>query len=107
MDSIVHADIFFFITSIAIVLVTCGVLILLYFVIGFMRDAREAARAVRRMSEKVESDFSSIRDNVKSQASRVQGVFDTVTTLAGRAFSRINPHAVPKRKKRTAQKEEV
>ena len=57
MTEVVHADIFFFITSIATVLVTGGMLVALYFVIGILRDVRAVASKVRKASDELERDF--------------------------------------------------
>ncbi len=40
MSEVVHADIFFFISSLAVICITIGVLVLLYYVIPIVRDAR-------------------------------------------------------------------
>jgi hypothetical protein len=76
MTEVVHADIFFFITSIAIVLVTSGLLIVLYFFIGILRDVRAIAAKVRKASDELERDFEHIRNEVKSEGMRMKTVFD-------------------------------
>ncbi len=102
MEQIVHADIFFFITSIAVVVVGCATLVFICFLISFMREARKAVRTVRRMTEKLEADVDILRENVKDQGHKVRTIFEILVALAGRPFAR--PQT---RRKKTEKEKEV
>jgi len=66
MDTLVQADIFFFITSIAIVLVTIATLIALFFLIRILRDLSRVSSRVREQSDRVLSDAIDIKELVGS-----------------------------------------
>jgi uncharacterized protein YoxC len=66
MGEFVHADIFFFITSIAVVIVAAGFCVMLYFLIPLLRDAREVVAKIKAGAKEVEKDFKKIEKAIKS-----------------------------------------
>ena len=71
MDTLVQADIFFFITSIAIALVTIAILIALFFFIQILRDVRYTSKRVREETDRIISDVDDLREFVKKEGKRV------------------------------------
>ena len=71
MDTLVQADLFFFITSIAIVLVTIGILMALFFFIQILRDVRYTSRRIREETDRIVSDV----DNLKGLVGGVLHLF--------------------------------
>lgn len=51
MNELLHADIFFFITSIAVILVTAFVVVALGHIIAILRNIRKITEVVRKSSE--------------------------------------------------------
>lgn len=84
MDEIVHADIFFFITSIAVVIIGAGMAVLLALAILIMRDIRAVVQKVRRASDELEQDFEDLRTNVKNEGVRVRTIFDLALGFVAR-----------------------
>lgn len=93
MSEIVHADIFFFITAIAVVVISVGAAIALYYAIVILRDVKAVAKKVRKASDELEKDFEDLRVNIKDEGVRVKSVFD----LALRFIARHIPKARAKR----------
>ncbi len=81
MDELLKANIFFFITSLAVLFVTGGVLILFYYLIPIVRDIRDIVRKIRNAGEAVEKDFETLRVNLKEEGSKGKAILD-----AGLAF---------------------
>ncbi len=82
MSDLVHADIFFFITSVAVVLLTVGVLVVLYYVVGIVRDLRAIVAKVRKAGEEVEQDFEALRANLHSEGAKGKALVDLVLGFA-------------------------
>ena len=70
MDTLVQADIFFFITSIAIVIVTIAVLIALFFLIQILRDVRYTSKRIREEADRIVSDVDDLRNFLKKEGKR-------------------------------------
>ena len=101
MNEILHADIFFLITAIAVIVVGTGLSIALYYVIAILREFREVAKSVRKASDGLEEDFQDLRAGVKNEGRRVKTAFDLALGFIMRRFTRAKP-----RKKVRAPKEE-
>lgn len=61
MEQIIHADIFFFVSTIALVCVTAGVIVIIVYVIGIVRDVRTITRRIGKESEAIVRDIHALR----------------------------------------------
>lgn len=84
MSEIVHADIFFFITSIAVIVVGIGMSVFLFFGILIVRDIRAVVQKVRKASDELEKDFEDLRASVKGEGARVKTVFELMLGFIAR-----------------------
>lgn len=66
MSEILHSNIFFLITSIAVIVVTILVSIGLYYVICILRAVRDIAERVREGSEIIAEDAAQLREDILS-----------------------------------------
>jgi hypothetical protein len=78
MSEVVHADIFFFVTTVAIVLITAAVLVVLYFCVLILRDVRALCAKVRKAGDELERDFEVLRANVKTEGVKLRTIVDMV-----------------------------
>jgi hypothetical protein len=78
MDDLIHADIFFFVTTIAVVVVGIGLSVALYYAVGILRDVRAVVQKVRKASNELEQDFEDLRVGVKNESVRVRTLFELV-----------------------------
>jgi hypothetical protein len=83
MDSLIKADVFFSITSVAVFLVTVGLLVIIIYMLRILRDIRAIISLIRRETENVVQDFSAFRELVKEKG------FATATILS--YFKRLFP----------------
>jgi cell division protein FtsL len=88
MTEVVHADIFFFITAIAVVLVTILFSIALVFAIFILRDIRAVTMKVRKASDELEQDFESLRLQMKNEGVRVKTIFELALGFLKRQIPR-------------------
>ena len=79
MDTWVQADIFFFITSAAVLVVTIATLIALCFFIQILRDVRYTSKKVREETDKIISDVDGLREFVKKEGKRAINIKELVS----------------------------
>lgn len=72
METLIKADIFFFITTICIVLITIGLLILLYYVI---RSARRIDLLTEKIEAKIDTVVLEAREEIKEIGRDIRGSF--------------------------------
>lgn len=83
MDLVLQTNIFFYITSAAVVVVTVLVCIVLYYVARILRDVREVTDRVRRGSESLAEDFASLRAGIREDGMRLRDIAMFFATRAG------------------------
>lgn len=99
MTELQHADAFFFITAIAVVFVSLGMLVALYYLNLILRDIHLMVRKVRKASDEIEQDFEEARATIRNEGERVRAVFEQ-----GLGFiARLIPKAGPKKRQSKAR----
>lgn len=68
METVMKADIFFFITTIAVVLFTAVLITVLYFVLKLVRVFTEISEIVRDEAQLIKDDIDGARDTIRSNA---------------------------------------
>jgi hypothetical protein len=86
MSEAVHADIFFFITSVAVIVLSSGLLVLLFYLIPAARDLRAVAAKVRKAGDEVEKDFEDLRANLRAEGNKGKMLVDIVLGWAGQVL---------------------
>ncbi len=67
MQEFIKADIFFFITSIAVVLVTIGLAVALYYIIRILCNIREVTERMDEGSKVLAEDLSELRGTIRRE----------------------------------------
>jgi hypothetical protein len=75
-ESLIHADIFFFISTIALVVISIGLSIALYYGIQILRNVRDVSERVRDESEEVLSDVKKLRHALRDEGIKWRHVAD-------------------------------
>jgi len=81
MQELVHADIFFFITSFAVLVFTLGMGILFYYLIQIARDVRALITKVKKAGDEIEQDFEALRANLREEGTKGKLLVDLVLTF--------------------------
>lgn len=68
MQELARADIFFLISTLAVVLVTAGLIGVFYYLIRILKNVHEISERAKKVSEEMETDIESLRSGVKSGA---------------------------------------
>ena len=65
METLIHADIFFFVTTIVVVVIALVVLIALIYLILILRDIRDLSRIIRHEGAEIAEDVATIRQELR------------------------------------------
>jgi signal transduction histidine kinase len=66
MESFVQADIFFLVTTIAVIILTACVIVIFVYAIKIIRDVRYISKKVKEESDKIITDVQDIRETIKT-----------------------------------------
>ena len=76
MEMVLQTNIFFFITSIAVIIVTVLVVIGLFYILSILRNIKDISNKAKRGSEILAEDFSIIHNKVKKNDFKIGHVVD-------------------------------
>lgn len=65
MDLILQTNIFFYITSVAVILVTLLLVLVIFYVIAILRNIRDISDAAKKGTEILSNDLIEFRRNIK------------------------------------------
>ncbi len=75
MDTLVKADVFFFITSIAVIAVTVGILIGIYYIVQTVRRIEGYAETIEKKMKEKKEEVDDITDDVKDMVNDIKDSF--------------------------------
>ncbi|MES3006000.1 MAG: hypothetical protein V4664_03585 [Patescibacteria group bacterium] len=82
METLIHADIFFLITSIVVVFFAIVVLVALYYVIHILRSVRYVVDKIRSESDHVSEDIAQLRGQIKERGLKFGTIFRTLAAFS-------------------------
>jgi hypothetical protein len=74
METLIHADIFFFVTTIFIVVITAVIVVASVYIIGILRDLREISAKAKIEGEQILEDVKNLRENVKQEGANLKQI---------------------------------
>ena len=74
-NTLIHADIFFFVTTIVVVLVGLALVIALIYLIQILRRIRDVARQLHEEAVLIRSDIKDLRSAVRHDGINIQSAF--------------------------------
>lgn len=96
MGTLIHADIFFFVTTISVVLITSLSLVVIIYVVRILNDFRYISGVVRRKTDMLAEDLDEIRNEVKRE-----GVFRGLTSIISALFNGFGERSKAKQTKKS------
>ena len=76
MDIILQTNIFFYITSAAVLVVTGFAVVALYYLIGILRDVKDVSDKVKTGTDLVAADLAELRAQVKKGGAKARQLMD-------------------------------
>ncbi len=92
-NTLVKADIFFFVTTIAVVLLTIILSIIMFYLISILRYVRHISQIAKDQAEEISDDIDDLRSDIKTKGASLASIFDFLGSLTRKRVSR-----KPKRK---------
>ncbi|MHB8651951.1 MAG: hypothetical protein ACYC8S_02340 [Minisyncoccota bacterium] len=74
MDALAKSDIFFFITSVAVVAVSIALVVALVYFVRVLRDVKEISARVKNEAGRLAEDVATLRSEVRTQGARAKEV---------------------------------
>ncbi|KKS31665.1 MAG: hypothetical protein UU93_C0015G0004 [Candidatus Amesbacteria bacterium GW2011_GWA2_42_12] len=96
MENIIQADIFFFITGIAVIIFTICAIVVMFYVIRILRDMKIISKTMLRESDNLANDIEFVREAVRSEGAKVRTVADFFLGLFNRRQKEVKKKKVAK-----------
>jgi uncharacterized protein YoxC len=77
-ESLIHADIFFFISTIALVLISIGIVIALVYIIKILRNVGEVTDKIKVESGEIVADLKQLRASLRDEGMKWKHIADLV-----------------------------
>lgn len=103
-ESLIHADIFFFISTISFVVISIGVGISFFYVIKILRNVRDITDKVNKESDELISDIRHLRRALRDEGLKWRTVADLIRGFFSRKAS---PHKSESQPARSVRKKDV
>jgi hypothetical protein len=84
MDTLIHADIFFFVTTIAVVVITIALTVLIVYLVKVFRNVRKITEAINEETALLRRDIGDLRNEVRARGARAVGAFDWFERFFGK-----------------------
>lgn len=81
MDAILKADIFFFITAIAVIIITPLLVMILVYTLRILRRFDEVSEEIRKEALFISADVDEFRRKIKDKASNISGLLGAITAV--------------------------
>ena len=76
MNSLIKSDVFFFITSIAVVVLTILLCVLIFYLIKVSKDIKYISQKAKSEADNVVKDIQNLRDGVKQQGQNLKNLLN-------------------------------
>lgn len=77
-ESLIHADIFFFISTISLVVISIGISISFFYVIKILRNVRDITDKANRESDELITDLRHLRKALRDEGLKWRAVADLI-----------------------------
>lgn len=84
MRTLIHADIFFFVTAVFVVLLTIFLAIAGTYFVLILRDMKEISRKIRAEGEEIIEDVNELRKKIKEDSAGLRGIARMLGFLSGK-----------------------
>ncbi len=106
MNDTLHANIFFFITSVAVIVVTLMLVVALWYVIHILRELRMITLRARLASEKLEDEIEYFRQEFRSGGIKIMSMLSNVVGFAVGRMGGIKKRPTPRKRTTSATETE-
>jgi uncharacterized membrane protein YgaE (UPF0421/DUF939 family) len=84
MNTLIHADVFFFVSTIVFTIIGLGIAIALFYVIKILRTLNDVSKKVKEESDGIIADVHALRGSIKSEGFKMKYAVSFMKALFGR-----------------------
>jgi len=88
MQTLIHADIFFFVTTVIVIALGLISIVILTYIAFIIADIREISRIARRESGEIAEDIAEIRGEIKKEIRNNSSVISSIFKVIKNLFNR-------------------
>jgi hypothetical protein len=88
MQTLIHADIFFFVTTVIVIALGLISIVILTYIAFIIADIREISRIARRESGEIAEDIAEIRGEIKKEIRNNSSVITSIFKVIKNLFNR-------------------
>lgn len=88
MESVAKSDLFFFVTTIAVIVLTVIIVIALSYVIRIASDIKYIAKRAKQETDEIADDLKNARETLKSKGKTIATIISSLWILRGKRKSR-------------------
>ena len=88
MDTLIHADIFFFVTTIAVMVVAAAFTVVLIYLVKVLRDVKSITEQVREEAVLFREDVKDLRGEIRKDGFRIERLFAILRAMTKRKCTR-------------------
>jgi hypothetical protein len=81
VETLIRADIFFFISSVFVIVLTVGCVLALFYIIPTLKNIRHISSVAKEEGDKLADDIDGLRTTVKEKGAKVKSFFDYFLTF--------------------------
>lgn len=74
MDTLIHADVFFFVTTIAVIVGTVAFTVMFFYFIKVLKNVRDVSREIKEEAQLIREDIRMTRENVKKEGFKLKHI---------------------------------
>ena len=74
MNDILHANIFFFVTTVVVAVLGILAIVALYYILGILKNIRDISNRAEKGSEILAGDLEHFRENIKEEGMRFRHI---------------------------------
>jgi len=84
MDTLIHADIFFFVTTFAVIMVASVFTVALFYFIKILKNTKEISEMIKEEAVLVREDLRSTRHNIRQDGFRLKHLISFFSSLSNK-----------------------
>lgn len=88
METLLKADIFFFVTTVAVIAVTICLVYAGYYLIRILRNVEEISEEVKEEAGQVREDIGELRTNIREEGLKVKHFTNFFSSVSGKHKTR-------------------
>ncbi len=103
MESLIKADIFFFVTTIAIACVSTVLIVISVYIVKILREVFKIAEKAKMETDNIVSDIRDLRETIREEGSKLKSISDLLTRFVPQS----KKHATSRAKQREKTEETI